>query len=78
MTLRPTAVEPVKTIWSKASALKAPASSRGSVTRATSSSAKISASIRRNTAAVAGLSSAILIITRLPAASAAASGPMAR
>ena len=78
ITVRPTAGEPVNTMWSKGRAVNSPGSSSSSPTTATWSSLNASASRRRRQALVAGVASGIFTITRLPAASAAASGPSAR
>ena len=78
MTMRPTAGEPVKTMWLKGRAVKTEGSSSSSPISATWSSAKTSPSIFLSVALVAGVVSGILIMTRLPAASAVTSGPSDR
>ena len=78
MTILPMPGEPVNMMWLNGSAVKALGSANSAPTTATSSSWKISPSMRVSSALVAGVISDILIITRLPAASAAISGPTAR
>jgi len=78
MTCTPTAGDPVKTMWLNGSEEKACAASTSPPNTATSSSAKHSRSMRLNSSVVRGVNSDILIITRLPAAKAATSGPAAR
>ena len=74
----PTAGEPVKTRWLKGRCENACACATSPPKTATSSSAKPSASIFASNSVERGDSSDILIITRLPAASAATSGPTDR
>ena len=76
-TLRPTAVEPVNTRWSKGSALKALATVASPCTTQTSSGVKNWASNCASWAEVWGVSSLGLIITRLPAANAVIAGASA-
>ena len=68
----------MNTRWSKGSAAKACAAATAPPHTATSSSAKQSASRARTASVVRGVYSDILISARLPAASAAISGPSAR
>ena len=74
ITALPTGVLPVKTRWSKGSAENAAPMSGPPVTTATCSSGKISPSILARSALVAGVNSDGLIMARLPAAIAVASG----
>ena len=78
ITLRPTAVEPVNTRWSKGSAAKAAATSASPVATATRPSGNTCASSERRNAALRGVCSEGLRKTWLPAAIAVASGTRAR
>ena len=74
ITLRPTAVEPVKKMWSNGSLSSASAAGMPPVTTPTSSSGNASATMRAMTADVAGTFSDGRTMHTLPAAIAAASG----
>jgi len=74
ITLRPTAVEPVKIRWSKGSRLNSAATSGPPCTTSTSSAANQKATSRASSALNCGVISDGLTSTRLPAASATASG----
>ena len=76
-TWRPTAVEPVKSRWSNGIATNALPMSASPVMTVISSGAKVSATACRISSEVRGVSSDGLIMTRLPAASAAIAGPIA-
>ncbi len=79
ITSRPTAVEPVNSRWSKGSAEKARRhATRRRCTTQHLVGGEVRASERANSAPNRGVSSDILSITRLPAASAPVSGPTAR
>lgn len=74
----PTVVEPVNSRWSNGRLENAAATSTSPLTTATWSSAKVLPISSSSSSPVRGVDSLILIITRLPAASAASIGPMAR
>ena len=74
ITLLPTSAEPVKNRWSRSSAANSLLTSASPVTTATSSTSKASCSALASTSAVRGTFSDILIMTRLPAASAVSAG----
>jgi len=78
MTLLPVAAEPVKNRWSRSSAANSLLTSASPVTTATSSTSKASCQAFASTSAVRGIFSDILIITRLPAASADSAGTAVR
>ncbi|MCY1435439.1 hypothetical protein D9M71_515350 [compost metagenome] len=78
ITCLPMLVAPVNSRWSKGSLEKATPTSTSPSTTATRSSGKTLARISLSAWAVAGVDSLILTITRLPAASAATIGLMAR
>jgi hypothetical protein len=78
MMARPTGMLPVKKIWSNGRLEKALPIWSSPVTTATCSSSNVSASIAASRFVVAGVISDGLSITRLPAASAVASGVKAR
>ncbi len=78
MTTLPIVGEPVNTIWLNGKEVNLAGSVISSPNTATSSSLKISASMRRSMALVLGVISGSLIMTRLPAAKAAMSGPSAK
>ena len=78
ITWRPTSVEPVNSRWSKGRLANSRATSASPLTTAISSGAKASPTSRANSSAKRGVYSDCLSIARLPAASAAVSGPAAR
>ncbi len=78
MTTLPMVGEPVNTIWLNGKVVNLAGSVISSPKTATSSSLKTSASMRRSMALVFGVISGSLIMTRLPAANAAMSGPSAK
>lgn len=73
-TRAPTAGDPVKNRWSKGNAANSAATSAAPVTTCSSSASKYRGAVAAISSAVFGVTSDILIITRLPAANAAAAG----